>query len=109
MNENENPWKQKRPDARAAYEAIAAATQSKARDDLPLPMEPMIAINSVLTSVPVISAGRLWDGDLLATYRRARAQVVATIAAGLRDAGLTDEATIERLTAAIVERLGEGA
>lgn len=55
-----------------------------------------------------ITSGRLWDGDLLATYRRARAQVVATIAAGLRDAGLTDEATIERLTEAVVKRLGEG-
>lgn len=55
-----------------------------------------------------ITSGRLWDGDLLATYRRAHAQVVATVAAGLRDAGLTNEATIDRLTAAIVERLGEG-
>ncbi len=55
-----------------------------------------------------ITSGRLWDGDLLATYRRAHAQVVAAIAAGLRDAGLTDEATIDRLTAAVVKRLGEG-
>lgn len=30
------------------------------------------------------------------------------IAAGLRDAGLTDEATIDRLTEAVVKRLGEG-
>lgn len=55
-----------------------------------------------------ITSGRLWDGDLLATYRRAHAQVVAAIAAGLRDAGLTDEATIDRLTEAVVKRLGEG-
>lgn len=39
---------------------------------------------------------------------RAYNAIVANVRAGLRDAGLTDEATIERLTEAVVKRLGEG-
>ncbi len=82
-------------------------TPPRVDDDATVKADPF-SITAFNDGPHTITSGRLWDGDLLATYRRARAQVVDAIATGLRDAGLTDEATIERLTAAIVKRLGEG-
>ncbi len=112
MSDEESAWERARRIMQSAAQSkvrggVHTHTPPRVDDDATVKAEPF---NFVAHDDPhTITSGRLWDGDLLATYRRAHAQVVAAIAAGLRDAGLTDEATIDRLTAAIVERLGEGA
>lgn len=100
---------------RASLMPTAWPSRVLPRNGPPLSERSDAARRAVLTAITAlgdgpytITAGRLWDDALLYTYRRARAQVVDAVAAGLRDAGLTDDATIERLTEAVVKRLGEG-